>query len=76
MIISINNKTYGRIDIKIDYNVYISKGLDNIKINVEYSKSKNDYYAYIMLNKSKVRLHRYITDCPKRFMCRPHKWRY
>lgn len=64
MIITINNKTYGRVDIKIDYNVYIAKKLDKIKINIEYNKSKRDYYAYIMINNKKIRLHRYITDCP------------
>ena len=64
MIISIDNKTYGRVDIKIDYNSYIGKGLDKLKINVEYNKSKKDFYAYIMLNKKKIRLHRYIMSCP------------
>lgn len=64
MIISINNKTYGRVDIKIDYNSYIYKGLDKLKINVEYDKSKKDFYAYVMVNKKKIRLHRYIMNCP------------
>lgn len=65
MIISINNKTYGRVDIKIDYHVYIGKQLDKLKINVEYNKSKHDYYAYVMIKGKRIRLHRYITNCPK-----------
>lgn len=65
MIITINNKTYGIVNIKIDENVYIYKGLNNKKINVEYNKSKRNYYAYVMIDKKKIRLHRYITDCPK-----------
>lgn len=65
MIITINNKTYGIVNVIIDENVYIYKGLNNKKINVEYSKSKRNYYAYVMIHKKKIRLHRYITDCPK-----------
>ena len=68
MIISINNKTYGRVDIKIDYNVYIGKNLDKIHINVVFNKSKNDYYAYIMNNSKRLYLHRYITNCPEGFV--------
>lgn len=64
MIISIDNKTYGRVDIKIDYNSYISKGLDKLKINVEYNKSKKDFYAHVMIDKKKIRLHRYLMNCP------------
>lgn len=64
MIISINNKTYGRVDIKINYHVYIGKQLDKLKINVEYNKSKNDYYAYVMIKGKRIRLHRYIMNCP------------
>lgn len=65
MIITINNKTYGIVNVIIDETVYIYKGLNNKKINVEYSKSKRNYYAYVMIHSKKVRLHRYITDCPK-----------
>lgn len=64
MIIQVNNKTYGDIDVVIDKHIYIKKGLNKLKINVEYNKSKHGYYAYVMQYGKKVRLHRYITDCP------------
>lgn len=64
MIVSINNKTYGVIELKIDYHIYIGLQLDKVKINVEYNKSKRNYYAYVIIDGKKVRLHRLITNCP------------
>lgn len=65
MIITVNNKTYGLKNVLIDENIYLYLGLDKVKINVEYNKSKKDFYAYIIKDKKKLRLHRYIMNCPR-----------
>ena len=65
MIITINNKTHGSHEVLIDYETYIYYGLDKIKINIEYNKSKHGFYAYIIKQGRKIRLHRYITECPE-----------
>lgn len=65
MIITIRNKTYGLKNIFIDYKDYFNFELYEHKINIEYNKSKKDFYAYVMYNKKKIRLHRLITNAPK-----------
>lgn len=65
MIIEVISRKYGVRNVIVDDDIYKKLELNKFTIGIEYNKSKKYFYSYIMYNSSKVRLHRFITDCPK-----------
>lgn len=58
----IKNKTYGEIIVLLDDEISLPVPLS--KLNIEYNKSKKNYYVYFCLSGKKYRLHRYLMGEP------------
>ena len=65
MIIEVISKKHGTHYVTVDDYIYKKLELNKFTIGVEYNKSKKYFYSYIMYGNSKIRLHRFITNCPK-----------
>lgn len=65
MIIEVISRKYGVRNVIVDDDIYKKLELNKFTIGIGYNKSKKYFYSYIMYNSGKVRLHRFITNCPK-----------
>ena len=65
MIIEVISKKHGTHYVTVDDYIYKKLELNKFTIGIEYNKSKKYFYSYIMYGSSKIRLHRFITNCPK-----------
>ena len=63
MILTIHTKSYGDINIIVDDNIW--ELIPANYLNVEYNKSKKNYYVYFCHKGNKYRLHRYLLNAPK-----------
>ena len=63
MKLTLRTKPYGDIDIIVDDNIW--ELIPAKYLNVEYNKSKKDFYVYFCYNGKKYRLHRYLLNAPK-----------
>lgn len=63
MKLTLHTKPYGDIDIIVDDNIW--ELIPAKYLNVEYNKSKKDFYVYFCYNGKKYRLHRYLLNAPK-----------
>ena len=63
MIIEVISKKHGTHYVTVDDYIYKKLELYKFTIGIEYNKSKKYFYSYIMRGSSKIRLHRFITNC-------------
>lgn len=63
MKLTLHTKTYGDVDIIVDDNIW--ELIPAKYLNVEYNKSKKNYYVYFCYKGKKHRLHRYLLNAPE-----------
>ena len=61
----VHSKVYGEQVILLDDEDFARITENNIKIWVNYAPTSHGFYAIFWKDNKRVRLHRWITDCPK-----------
>ena len=61
----VNSKTHGKREIILDNDIFQKIAENHIKVWINYAPNIKGFYAIFWDKTKRVRLHRWITDCPK-----------